>query len=264
MRGRLTDTNENRATADYIRARFERAGLKPVAGNSLLPQLQPDDGHARRGQQPERVAACTAARRHARVQERPGVLSAALQRHRARHGPRRVRRLRHHRAEMESRRLQGQRSTGKIVLVSITSRASAIRRARSKAWSPPSRRRRGARRWRRRRRARSASCSSATCTTIPIRRTSSRRRATSGRPRRRAFRITRSRPGPIASAFPRRRFRRRWPRRCSPATGKTLAELGKLAETAGGVDAGRAERHQVDAAAPPSIATSFPIATCSG
>ena len=31
MRGRLTDTNENRATADYIRARFERAGLKPVA-----------------------------------------------------------------------------------------------------------------------------------------------------------------------------------------------------------------------------------------
>ncbi len=35
MRGRLTDTNENRATADYIRARFERAGLKPAAGNSL-------------------------------------------------------------------------------------------------------------------------------------------------------------------------------------------------------------------------------------
>jgi hypothetical protein len=31
MRGRLTDTNENRVTADYIRARFERAGLKPVA-----------------------------------------------------------------------------------------------------------------------------------------------------------------------------------------------------------------------------------------
>jgi Zn-dependent M28 family amino/carboxypeptidase len=36
MRGRLTDTNENRATADYIRARFERAGLKPAAGNSLF------------------------------------------------------------------------------------------------------------------------------------------------------------------------------------------------------------------------------------
>ena len=34
MRGRLTDTNENRATADYIRARFERAGLKPVAGGN--------------------------------------------------------------------------------------------------------------------------------------------------------------------------------------------------------------------------------------
>ena len=36
MRGRLTDTNETRATADYIRARFERAGLKPAAGNSLF------------------------------------------------------------------------------------------------------------------------------------------------------------------------------------------------------------------------------------
>lgn len=37
MRGRLTDTNENRATADYIRSRFERAGLKPVAsGNSYF------------------------------------------------------------------------------------------------------------------------------------------------------------------------------------------------------------------------------------
>lgn len=36
MRGRLTDTNENRATADYIRARFERAGLKPVAGTSYF------------------------------------------------------------------------------------------------------------------------------------------------------------------------------------------------------------------------------------
>lgn len=34
MRGRLTDTNENRATADYIRARFERAGLKPVVGGN--------------------------------------------------------------------------------------------------------------------------------------------------------------------------------------------------------------------------------------
>jgi Zn-dependent M28 family amino/carboxypeptidase len=36
MRGRLTDTIENRATADYIRARFERAGLKPAAGDSLF------------------------------------------------------------------------------------------------------------------------------------------------------------------------------------------------------------------------------------
>jgi Zn-dependent M28 family amino/carboxypeptidase len=36
MRGRLTDANENRVTADYIRARFERAGLKPVVGNSYF------------------------------------------------------------------------------------------------------------------------------------------------------------------------------------------------------------------------------------
>ena len=36
MRGRLTDSNENRATADYIRARFERAGLKPASGNSYF------------------------------------------------------------------------------------------------------------------------------------------------------------------------------------------------------------------------------------
>ena len=36
LRGRLTDTNENRATADYIRARFERAGLKPAAGTSYF------------------------------------------------------------------------------------------------------------------------------------------------------------------------------------------------------------------------------------
>lgn len=31
MRGRLTDTDENRAAADYIRSRFERAGLAPAA-----------------------------------------------------------------------------------------------------------------------------------------------------------------------------------------------------------------------------------------
>src|SRR5437868_13470113 len=37
MRGRLTDTEENRATADYIRSRFERMGLKPAApGNSYF------------------------------------------------------------------------------------------------------------------------------------------------------------------------------------------------------------------------------------
>jgi Zn-dependent M28 family amino/carboxypeptidase len=34
MRGRLTDTEENRATADFIRSRFERMGLKPAASNN--------------------------------------------------------------------------------------------------------------------------------------------------------------------------------------------------------------------------------------
>jgi hypothetical protein len=36
MRGRLTDTNENRITVDYIRSRFERAGLKPVANGGYF------------------------------------------------------------------------------------------------------------------------------------------------------------------------------------------------------------------------------------
>src|SRR5881394_1554421 len=34
MRGRLTDTEENRAAADFIRSRFERMGLKPAAPNN--------------------------------------------------------------------------------------------------------------------------------------------------------------------------------------------------------------------------------------
>jgi Zn-dependent M28 family amino/carboxypeptidase len=34
MRGRLTDTEENRATADYIRSRFARVELKPAAPNA--------------------------------------------------------------------------------------------------------------------------------------------------------------------------------------------------------------------------------------
>lgn len=37
MRGRLTDTNENRAAADFIRSRFERHGFTPIApGNSYF------------------------------------------------------------------------------------------------------------------------------------------------------------------------------------------------------------------------------------
>lgn len=34
LRGRLTDTEENRATADFIKSRFERLGLKGAAANS--------------------------------------------------------------------------------------------------------------------------------------------------------------------------------------------------------------------------------------
>jgi Zn-dependent M28 family amino/carboxypeptidase len=38
MRGRLTNTEENRATADYLRSRFERMGLKPVGPNGSFFQ----------------------------------------------------------------------------------------------------------------------------------------------------------------------------------------------------------------------------------
>src|SRR6185436_8038720 len=34
MRGRLTDTEENRASADFIRSRFERMGLKAAGPNN--------------------------------------------------------------------------------------------------------------------------------------------------------------------------------------------------------------------------------------
>ena len=38
MRGRLTDTEENRAAGDFIRSRFERLGLKPAAPNASFFQ----------------------------------------------------------------------------------------------------------------------------------------------------------------------------------------------------------------------------------
>src|SRR5206468_7703734 len=34
LRGRLTDTEENRAAADFIKSRFERMGLKPAGPNN--------------------------------------------------------------------------------------------------------------------------------------------------------------------------------------------------------------------------------------
>ena len=53
LRGRLTDTEENRATADYIRSRFERMGLKPAAPNgsyfqnyNLMTAALPPDADA--------------------------------------------------------------------------------------------------------------------------------------------------------------------------------------------------------------------------
>ncbi|MBW8861271.1 MAG: hypothetical protein JF601_02725 [Acidobacteria bacterium] len=55
MLGRLTDTEENRATADYIRSRFERMGLKPAAPNGsyfqnddLMTATLPADADANR------------------------------------------------------------------------------------------------------------------------------------------------------------------------------------------------------------------------
>ena len=41
MRGRLTDTEENRATADFIRSRYERMGLKPAGPDNSY--FQPYD-----------------------------------------------------------------------------------------------------------------------------------------------------------------------------------------------------------------------------
>src|SRR4051812_27079662 len=38
LRGRLTDTEENRAAADYIRSRFERLGLKGAGPNASFFQ----------------------------------------------------------------------------------------------------------------------------------------------------------------------------------------------------------------------------------
>src|SRR5947208_15902640 len=38
MRGRLTDTEENRAAADFIRSRFERMGLRPAGPNNSFFQ----------------------------------------------------------------------------------------------------------------------------------------------------------------------------------------------------------------------------------
>ena len=78
MRGRLTDTVENRATADYIRSRFERMGLKPAgAGQLVLPELQPDDRHARRAATRSRSTAADGGDAPARGTARSSTRSAS-------------------------------------------------------------------------------------------------------------------------------------------------------------------------------------------
>ena len=239
-------------------------GLKGAGAERLvLPALQPDDGDARATPRRTRSRSLGAdgASRQLRVGQEfyPHRFSASGTATR----PGGVRRLRHQRAASRLRRLQRRREGQDRPRARSRAGRARSRTARSTASSPPSRRPRGARRWRRRTRARSRCCSSATCTIIRARRTSRRRRATTGRRSRRASSTTRWRRGPIASAFRSRRSRRRSPRRWSAGTGKTLEELAKASETAHGFTplraAGRARRR----CTPRSTATSCRIATSS-
>ena len=116
LRGRLTDTEENRAAADFIRSRFERMGLKRAAPNGSYFQTYNlmtatlGDGDER----PRDAPATRAARRLRAGQEfYPHRFSASGD---AR-GAGRVRRLRHQRAAARLRRLHRRRCRGKIVLV---------------------------------------------------------------------------------------------------------------------------------------------------
>ena len=105
MRGRLTETEENRAAADYIRSRFERAGLKPAAPegsyfqNYNLMTAALGEGNALE------ILSADGASRHLRAGQDfyPQRVSAS--------GPRawrgRVRRFRDHGAEASVRRLCG-------------------------------------------------------------------------------------------------------------------------------------------------------------
>ena len=226
MRGRLTDTNENRATADYIRARFERAGLKPVAGNSYFHNYNLMTATLGEGNEPDARRWRTA--RRARIEERAGILSAAIQRAAA-------------------------RVTAPVVFagfgitapkwnhddykgdVKRQDRAGARSRARRARSEEPVRRRRhrGTRRgWRKALAAQEKGAAGILFVSdVHNHPDAGELRAggaqlLAGR-RRRASRTTRSRRGRIASAFPRRRSRRRSPRRCSPAPARRLTELGK-------------------------------------
>ena len=156
LRGRLTDTEENRAAADFIRSRFERMGLKGAAPNGSF--FQPYNLMTATLGDPARTRSRSPARRRPRGSLRAGQEFYPHRFSASGHGagPGRVRRLRHQRAAPRLRRLHRRRRRARSSSCSITSRASAIRTARSTASSRPSRRRCGARRWRRRRRARSA------------------------------------------------------------------------------------------------------------
>ena len=79
MRGRLTDTNENRVTIDYIRSRFERAGLKPAANVAYFQTYNLMSATLGEGNSLE-VSPGSGV--DPRVQERTGLLSAAVQRQR--------------------------------------------------------------------------------------------------------------------------------------------------------------------------------------
>ena len=81
MRGRLTDTNENRATADYIRAALRARRLEAGDGQFACSTNTTDERDAWRGQHPLGARRGRAASRPvARAEAGAGVLSATLQR----------------------------------------------------------------------------------------------------------------------------------------------------------------------------------------
>ena len=264
LRGRLTDTEENRAAADFIRSRFERLGLKGAGPNGSFFQpynlmtatlgdaaptgsrSAPSDGVAAapppRGRSSIRTASAPAGTPPA-----PVVFVG----------------LRHQRAASRLRRLQRRRQR--------QDRPRARPRAGRARSEQPVRRRRhvravdgvaqgagGAGEGRGRR-----CCSSATCTTIRARRTSRRPRATTGR---------RSRRSILSYTLAAWADRIRIPvAQISPAvaasllagSGKTLEELSQVRGNGARVHGAGAAGDAASISAPRSTATSSPTATSS-